>query len=194
MNQARARGPNRAGRTSRFRFAVRVKPGARRAGVGGRWDGATEAVLLVAVAAHAVEGKANEAVQRAVAEAFGVRQRDVKIVSGQRGRDKLVENSTPADAAARLGALLGPPPRERSPCRPTRRHGWARRRYPRKAPANTVSAQSTGGTECGSGISHLGTKMPNAQLVSLAFSSLAHSATQGWRVRVVGSRLGGNPE
>jgi uncharacterized protein len=98
---------------ARFRFAVRVKPGARRAGVGGKWDGATETVLLVAVAAPAVAGKANEAVRRAVAEAFDVRMRDVKIVSGQRSRDKLVElDPAPADAAARLGALLGPPPHD----------------------------------------------------------------------------------
>ncbi len=94
-----------------FRFAVRIKPGARRDAVGGRWNGAARAALLVAVAAPAVEGKANEAVRRAVAQAFGVRPSDVGIVSGQRSRDKLVElNPAPADAAARLGALLGPPP------------------------------------------------------------------------------------
>ncbi|NUT51213.1 MAG: DUF167 domain-containing protein, partial [Saccharothrix sp.] len=51
-----------------FRFAIRVKPGAKREAVGGRWgDGA----LVVAVAAPAVEGKANEAVRKALARAFG---------------------------------------------------------------------------------------------------------------------------
>ena len=97
----------------RFRFAVWVKPGARRDAVGGRRDGSAGAALLVAVAAPAVEGKANEAVRRAVAGAFGVRPRDVRIVSGERSRDKLVElDPAPADAAARLGALLGPPPHD----------------------------------------------------------------------------------
>jgi len=95
-----------------LRFAVRVKPGARRAGVGGRWDGTAGAALLVAVAAPAVEGRANEAVRRAVAEAFGVRPRDVKMVSGERSRDKLLElDPAPAGARARLSALLGQPQR-----------------------------------------------------------------------------------
>ena len=85
-----------------LRFAVRVKPGARRESVGGRW--ATDA-LVVAVAAPAVEGKANEAVRRALAAAFGVRRQDVTIVTGERGRDKIVE-VTGADAA-RLADLLG---------------------------------------------------------------------------------------
>jgi len=47
--------------------------------------------LIVAVSARAVEGQANEAVRRALAEAFGVRARDVVIVSGERSRDKIVE-------------------------------------------------------------------------------------------------------
>jgi len=60
--------------------------------------------LVVAVAAPAVDGKANEAVRRAVAEAFGVRARDVTVVSGERSRDKVLE----IDGAdeARLTALL----------------------------------------------------------------------------------------
>ncbi len=47
--------------------------------------------LVVAVVAPAVEGKANEAVRKALAAAFGVRRRDVAIVVGERGRDKVVE-------------------------------------------------------------------------------------------------------
>jgi len=84
------------------RFAVRVKPGARRTSVGGRWAGDA---LVVAVAAPAVEGKANEAVRRALAAAFGVRRQDVVIVAGERGRDKVVE----VDGATgeRLAELLG---------------------------------------------------------------------------------------
>lgn len=85
-----------------LRFAIRVKPGARREAVGGRW--ATEA-LIVAVAAPAVEGKANEAVRKALAAAFGVRRQDVAIVTGERGRDKVVEVA--GGDPARLTELLG---------------------------------------------------------------------------------------
>lgn len=88
-----------------MRFAIRVKPGAKRDKVGGRW---AEDALVVAVAAPAVEGKANDAVRRALAEAFGVRRQDVVIVTGERGRDKVVAlDPPPPDAAARLAELLG---------------------------------------------------------------------------------------
>lgn len=54
-----------------------------------------------------MEGKANEAVRRALAKAFGVRRQDVLLVSGERARDKLIElDPAPADAASRLAALL----------------------------------------------------------------------------------------
>ena len=83
-----------------MRFAVRVKPGARREAVGGVWgDGA----LIVAVTAPAVEGKANEAVRKALAGAFGIRRQDVAIVADERGRDKIVELP---DAHERLRELL----------------------------------------------------------------------------------------
>lgn len=82
-----------------MRFGIRVKPGARRTAVGGRHGDA----LVVAVAAPAVEGKANEAVRRALGEAFGVRARDVVIVVGERGRDKVVEiEGDHGDALRRL--------------------------------------------------------------------------------------------
>lgn len=80
---------------------MRVKPGAARTRVGGRWQGDA---LIVAVAARAVEGQANEAVRRALAEAFGVRARDVVIVSGERSRDKIVEvDADPSLLAGYLG-------------------------------------------------------------------------------------------
>ncbi|MCC8248471.1 DUF167 domain-containing protein [Saccharothrix luteola] len=87
-----------------FRFAIRVKPGAKREAVGGRWgDGA----LVVAVAAPAVEGKANEAVRKALARAFGVRKQDVEVVAGERGRDKVVRvDPAPAGVAEVLARLL----------------------------------------------------------------------------------------
>jgi uncharacterized protein len=87
-----------------FRFAVRVKPGARKDRVGGCWG---ENALIVAVAAPAVEGKANEQLRVVLAKAFGVRKADVSLVAGDRGRDKIVELSpAPADAAERLNTLL----------------------------------------------------------------------------------------
>lgn len=86
-----------------FRFAVRVRPGARRTVVGGSREGA----LVVTVAAPAVDGKANAAVLAALAGAFGVRSRQLAIVAGERGRDKLIElTDPPPDAAERLRALL----------------------------------------------------------------------------------------
>ncbi|NUT49385.1 MAG: DUF167 domain-containing protein, partial [Saccharothrix sp.] len=85
--------------------AIRVKPGAKREAVGGRWG---EGALVVAVAAPAVEGKANEAVRKALARAFGVRRQDVEVISGERGRDKVVQvDPVPADAAEVLARLLG---------------------------------------------------------------------------------------
>lgn len=90
-----------------IRFAVRVKAGARRTSVGGRRAGARGAALLVAVTAPAADGKANEAVRRALAGEFGVRRADVRIVSGERARDKLIEIVHPPDGVvARLDHLL----------------------------------------------------------------------------------------
>lgn len=90
-----------------LRFAVRARPGARRTAVGGRWDGPGGPALVVAVAAPAADGKANTAVLAALAAAFGVRPRQLVIVAGERGRDKVVElTGAPADAADRLRALL----------------------------------------------------------------------------------------
>ncbi|MEU6646138.1 DUF167 domain-containing protein [Saccharomonospora sp. NPDC046836] len=92
-----------------MRFAVRVKPGAKRDAVGGRWDGALGAALVVSVRAPAVEGKANEAVCRVLAGALAVRARDLVVVRGQRSRDKLIElPDPPQDAAPRLAELLRP--------------------------------------------------------------------------------------
>jgi uncharacterized protein (TIGR00251 family) len=87
------------------RLRVRVKPGARHEGVGGRWG--EEDVLVVAVRAPATEGKANVAVVAAVAKALGVRSRTVRIVSGASARSKVLEiTEPPADIPAAIAALL----------------------------------------------------------------------------------------
>jgi uncharacterized protein len=63
----------------------------------------------VAVSPRAVDGKATEAALRAVADAFGVRRRDVSLVTGATSRDKVVEINGDADNfAARRDKLLGP--------------------------------------------------------------------------------------
>jgi len=86
-----------------LRFAVRVKPGVKCTAVGGSWQDA----LIVAVAAPAVDGKATEAVRKAVAAALGVRATDVAVVRGHRSRDKLIEvDPAPDGADDRLAELL----------------------------------------------------------------------------------------
>lgn len=86
------------------RVAIRVKPGSARPKVGGRHQDA----IVVAVSPRAVDGKATEAALRAVAAAFGVRRRDVTLVTGATSRDKVVEiDADPAEAARRRDALLG---------------------------------------------------------------------------------------
>ena len=57
--------------------------------MGGRWG--VEEVLAVSVGARAVDGAATAAVRAAVAEAFGVRPRDVTLVVGERSRTKVLE-------------------------------------------------------------------------------------------------------
>lgn len=89
------------------RVAVRVRPGSRREEVGGTWAGPRGPALLVAVRARAVEGAANAAVVAALAAAFGVRRGDVELVSGARGRDKIVAvRGDQTTLTARLAELL----------------------------------------------------------------------------------------
>lgn len=86
---------------------VRVRPGAHRTRVGGRYQGEAQRgdCLLVAVTARAVEGQANEAVIAALAEALSLTRRQVRLVSGRTSRTKVVE--VPDDCAPRVDRLLG---------------------------------------------------------------------------------------
>jgi uncharacterized protein YggU (UPF0235/DUF167 family) len=91
-----------------MRILLRVRPGASRTAVGGRYDGPAGTALVVAVAARAVEGQATKAVLAAVAAAFGVRRSAVTLVRGATSRDKLVElEGEENDIRARLEQLLG---------------------------------------------------------------------------------------
>lgn len=83
-----------------MRVTIRVRPGAGRTAVGGSHDGA----LVVRVAARAVEGQATEAALAAVAEAFGVRRREVTLVTGATSRTKVVDVA--GGDAERLRRLL----------------------------------------------------------------------------------------
>jgi uncharacterized protein (TIGR00251 family) len=92
-----------------LRFAIRVKPGASRPGVGGRFDGD---VLVVSVAARAVDGAANRAVVDALAAAFAVRRAEVEIVAGATSRTKTVAIGGDEERlSARLVQLLDAPAR-----------------------------------------------------------------------------------
>lgn len=86
-----------------MRLAIRVRPGASRAGVGGRYG---DAAVVVKVNERAVDGKATEAALRAVAEAFGVRRADVRLVSGATSRDKVVEIVGDEEELARRAEAL----------------------------------------------------------------------------------------
>jgi uncharacterized protein (TIGR00251 family) len=68
------------------RFAVRLTP---RSAVE-RVDDVVDGVLKVRVMAPAVEGAANNALIRLLAEEVGVSRRDVRIVAGATSRQKLV--------------------------------------------------------------------------------------------------------
>ncbi|MEU8182737.1 DUF167 domain-containing protein [Micromonospora sp. NPDC049047] len=77
--------------------AVRVKPGASSARVGGRFDGPHGPALVIAVHEPAVDGRATEAARRALAAALGVRRAEVALRAGAASRDKLflVDRSGP---------------------------------------------------------------------------------------------------
>ncbi|HYZ01846.1 MAG TPA: DUF167 domain-containing protein [Candidatus Binatia bacterium] len=76
---------------ARRRVAVRVHPRASHAHAA--WQ---EDVLHVWVTEPAIEGRANRAAVRAVADVLGVPLRSASLVRGEQGRDKVVEVEMPA--------------------------------------------------------------------------------------------------
>ena len=90
---------------------MRVKPGASRPKVGGQYGDGSDGhapILIVSVAARAVDGAATEAVLKAVAKAFDLRRADVDLVSGMTSRTKVLELvGGDQDLSTRLAQLLG---------------------------------------------------------------------------------------
>jgi hypothetical protein len=68
------------------RFAVRLSPRSATT----RIDGVVDGVLEIRLAAPAVEGAANTALVRLLANELGLALRDVRIVAGAKSRHKLV--------------------------------------------------------------------------------------------------------
>ena len=97
-----------------FLLEIRVRPNSSRNKVGGSVGDPPR--LVVAVQAPAVDGKANQAVIKELAEAFNLRARDFTIVFGELGRDKRIivdglseENEKTLQAT--LGELMGENPK-----------------------------------------------------------------------------------
>jgi hypothetical protein len=84
-------------------FAVRVVPRSAKEGVAGYEGG----VLRIRLNAPPVEGKANEALGRFLAKALGVPRGSVALVSGEKGRNKIVRIDGVSREAA-LAALIPP--------------------------------------------------------------------------------------
>jgi len=89
---------------SRTRISLRVSPNARRSAVVGRHgDG-----WKLRVAAPAESGRANRSLTAFLADLLGVRARDVRVVAGAAGREKIVEidGRDGAEAEAALEAAM----------------------------------------------------------------------------------------
>ena len=88
---------------STVRFAVRLTP---RSAVE-RVEEVVDGVLKVKVMAPAVEGAANNALIRLLAEELGIARRDVRIVAGAASRQKLVvvDGIDPGEVVARWPGL-----------------------------------------------------------------------------------------
>ena len=89
---------------------MRVRPNSSRNKVGGSVGEPPR--LVVAVQAPAVDGKANQAVIKELASAFGLRTRDFTIVYGELGRDKrLLVDGNEKTLQAKLEELIGEVPK-----------------------------------------------------------------------------------
>ena len=91
-----------------FLLEIRVRPNSSRNNVGGSVGDPPR--LVVAVQAPAVDGKANQAVIKELANAFDLRARDFTIVFGELGRDKrLLVEGDEKSLQVKVEQLLGQP-------------------------------------------------------------------------------------
>jgi uncharacterized protein (TIGR00251 family) len=82
---------------------IRVIPRAPRT----RVDGTRAGAVLIRLAAPPVDGAANDALVAFLSEALGLPRRNIRIVSGEKSRDKRVHIEGLDEAVARA-RLLGP--------------------------------------------------------------------------------------
>jgi uncharacterized protein YggU (UPF0235/DUF167 family) len=93
------------------KIAVRVKPGASRIRVGGRYDGPHGPALVVAVTAPPVDGRATAATLRALGAALELRPAALTLHAGAASRDKIIAvTDAPPDLAERVARLRDTPP------------------------------------------------------------------------------------
>ena len=91
-----------------FLLEIRVRPNASRNKVGGSVGEPPR--LVVAVQAPAVDGKANAAVIKELADAFNLRSRDFTIVFGELGRNKrLLVEGDEETLQEKVEELMGEP-------------------------------------------------------------------------------------
>jgi uncharacterized protein (TIGR00251 family) len=88
-----------------LRLAVQVQPNAKKTEVTGLLDGA----LKIRLQAQPVEGQANEALVKFLANKLGVSKSAVRVTHGLTNRKKLVEVRSASLTPALVKALLGLP-------------------------------------------------------------------------------------
>ena len=95
------------------RLAIRVQPGARRTGLAGRLSDGT---IKIAVTAPPEDGRANAALIEWLAEALGLRPRQVRVVRGAASRSKTIEieGLDENEVLRRLGAHAARPGKGRA--------------------------------------------------------------------------------
>lgn len=88
---------------------LRVTPGAKTTLVGGSWDDPDMGPrLIVKVTAPPEDGKANQAVIKAIAKTLGLAKSRLEITAGHTNRHKTLEISEPDEALRqKIGDLLG---------------------------------------------------------------------------------------
>lgn len=93
-------------------LAVRLTPRGGRSGIDGIAEAGGRAVLRVRVAAPPVDGAANEALVKTLAEVLGLPRSAIRIVAGAKGRIKTLRLEG-ENLPARLATLTGGPPSRR---------------------------------------------------------------------------------